>query len=94
MEEDQTVNSLLPPGLMGWLNILLGAALLWVRKGRKVRLWMCPTQHETPKLEKSGRSWDSRSITPAFTGSSAPRPHPHRCCAGRHRPSPLGFSSV
>lgn len=68
MEEDQTINinSLLPHGLMGWLNTLLAAALPWVPKTRKVQVWMCPTQHETPELGKLKRSWDPRSITPAF----------------------------
>lgn len=74
MEEDHTVNinSLLPPRLMGWLNILPGAALPWVRKARKVRLWMCPTRCETPQLEKSSGNRDPRNVTPAFTGSFCP----------------------
>lgn len=45
MEKDRTVNinSPFPLGLLGWLNMLMGAVLPWLRKAGKLRLWMCLT---------------------------------------------------
>lgn len=58
MEEDQTVNidSLLPPGLMGWLNIPLAAALPWVRKARRVRLCSGRVLHGVRPLNSRDRA--------------------------------------